>query len=259
MANDVQARPRARSPRASGHQAGDGPAARSRLRRLLAGGTEGNERLTTLTGLLLIVLLAALGITIINIGSLLWLHLFLGLLLIGPVVLKMASTGYRFMRYYTHNRRYRVKGPPEPALRLLAPLVVALTVVVFVSGVVLLFLGPGSSLRSEVVTIHKASFFGWIAVTAVHVLGHLPEIFRFLRISNESRMEMIAVRSPGGGTAPTEPALGQRLPGGTGRWLSIGTALVLGLVLAVVLIPQFSAWTGPAGAAVLHHHHHLHH
>jgi type IV secretory pathway TrbD component len=262
MANDVRARPRARRRAASELPGGAAPqASRGLFRRLTAGGTEGNERLTVITGLLLIVLLAALGITIINLGGLLWLHLFLGLLLIGPVALKMASAGYRFMRYYTHNRRYRVKGPPLPALRLLAPLVVALTAVVFISGVVLLFIGPDSSLRSDVFLIHKVSFFGWLAVTALHVLGHLPEIFRFLRISNDSRAEMIAVRSsrPRGSAEPVEPSLAQHLPGGAGRWLSISTALVLGLVLAVVLIPQFSAWTGSAGAAVLHHHHHLHH
>ncbi|MGZ4175234.1 MAG: hypothetical protein ACXVUX_03315, partial [Solirubrobacteraceae bacterium] len=70
---------------------------RSLRMRLLGGGTEGNERLTVLTGALLIVLLAVLGITIVRIGQLLWLHLFLGLVLIGPVALKLASTGYRFM------------------------------------------------------------------------------------------------------------------------------------------------------------------
>jgi hypothetical protein len=262
MANDVRTRPPARQHPASEHVADAAPkASRGLIRRLTAGGTEGNERLTVLTGLVLIVLLAGLGITIVNIGGLLWLHLFLGLLLLGPVALKMASTSYRFVRYYTHNRRYRVKGPPLPALRMLAPLVVVLTAVVFVSGVVLLFIGPDSSLRSDVFLIHKVSFFGWIAVTALHVLGHLPEIFRFLRISNDSRTEMIAVRSsrPRGSAEPVEPSLSEHLPGGAGRWLSIGTALVLGLVLAVVLIPQFSAWTGAAGAAVLHHHHHLRH
>lgn len=40
-----------------------------------------------LTGLLLIVMFAVLGVTIIHIGQLLWLHLFLGLLLLGPVAL----------------------------------------------------------------------------------------------------------------------------------------------------------------------------
>lgn len=81
--------------------------------RLLTGGTEGNERLTVVTGVLLIVLLAALGVTIVFIGRLLWWHLFLGLVLIGPVALKVGSTGYRFMRYYAAEPRYRGKGPPH--------------------------------------------------------------------------------------------------------------------------------------------------
>ena len=36
-------------------------------------------------------------------SQLLWVHLFVGMVLIGPVLLKMASTGYRFARYYTAN------------------------------------------------------------------------------------------------------------------------------------------------------------
>ena len=43
--------------------------------------------------MVLLVLFAVLGITIIRIGQLLWLHLFLGVLLVGPVALKLASTG----------------------------------------------------------------------------------------------------------------------------------------------------------------------
>lgn len=230
------------------------------MRRLIAGGTEGNERLTILAGLLLIVLFAALGITIVQIGALLWLHLFLGFLLLGPVALKMASTGYRFVLYYTHNRRYRVKGPPAPALRLLAPAVVGLTVIVFASGVVLLFIGPASSLRSDTFLVHKASFILWLGAVGLHVLGHLPEIFRFLRVSGDTRREMIAARSraaarPRGRAGTSTPLLGGHLPGGTGRWLSLGTALVLGLVLAVALIPDFGIWTGSVGTALLNHSH----
>ena len=137
---------------------------------------EGNERLTTLTGLLLIVLLAVLGVTIIRIGQLLWLHLFLGLVLIGPLALKLASTGYRFIRYYTLDAAYRRKGPPTPALRVLAPLVVLFTALVFATGVALLLLGPSS--RDPLLLLHKITFFAWLAVTALHVLGHLPEILR---------------------------------------------------------------------------------
>jgi hypothetical protein len=224
-------------------------------RGLLAGGTEGNERLTVLTGLLLIVLLAALGITIVGIGQLLWLHLFLGLVLIGPVALKLASTGYRFVRYYTANPRYQAKGPPAPALRIMAPLVVALTVIVFATGVALLFIGPGSSARSMVLLIHKVSFVAWLALTAFHVLGHLPEIARVLRASQESRRELIAGRSPGRRSAVADPQLTERVPGRGGRWLSLGSAVMIGLILAVLLIPDFATWTGAAGRVLLHHHH----
>jgi hypothetical protein len=155
------------------------PSASSRTRGLTAGGTDGNERLTAATGAMLLVLLAVLGVTIIRIGGLLWLHLFLGLLLIGPVTLKLASTGYRFVRYYTANPAYRRKGPPLLPLRLMAPIVVLTTVVVFASGVALLFVGPSS--RQTLLPIHKISFFVWLGFTGVHVLAHLPSILPALR------------------------------------------------------------------------------
>ena len=103
-------------------------------------------------------------------------HLFVGLLLLGPVALKLGSTGYRFTRYYTHDKAYRRAGPPVPVLRLIAPIVVLSTVGVFASGLVLLLAGPSS--RGQWLLIHKASFIVWVAVTAVHVLGHLPGIAR---------------------------------------------------------------------------------
>ena len=77
---------------------------------LSTGGTGGNELLTVQIGAVLFVGLAVLGVTIVRIGQLTWLHLFLGLLLIGPVVLKMSSTGYRFARYYTGDAAYRAQG-----------------------------------------------------------------------------------------------------------------------------------------------------
>ena len=53
-----------------------------RGRPFLGGGIDGNERLTAVAGVLLLVLFAVIGVTIIRIGQLLWLHLFLGLLAI---------------------------------------------------------------------------------------------------------------------------------------------------------------------------------
>ena len=137
--------------------------------------------------------------TIVRIGQLLWLHLFLGMLLIGPVLLKLASTGYRFARYYTANPAYRRKGPPATPMRLLAPLVVLSTVVVFGSGVALLFAGPSS--RGTLFPIHKLSFFAWLAFTGVHVLGHLADLPAPLRADYGGAGEGLAGLS--------EPATGE--------------------------------------------------
>ena len=154
--------------------------------------------------------------------------MFLGILLIPPIALKMASTGYRFVRYYTSNLRYRSKGAPPAILRLIAPIVVASTMVVFASGVALLLLGPSS--RGSLLLIHKASFFVWIAVTAIHVLGHLSDLPQALKTKHELQREL-----DGYGT------------GSAGRILSLSGALVAGVVLAILYVPQFGPW--------LHAHH----
>jgi len=191
----------------------------------LAGGTAGNEQLTAATGVVLLVLLAALGVTIVRIGGLLNAHMFLGMLLIGPVALKLASTGYRFARYYTADPRYRAKGPPPVTMRLMAPVVVISTVVVFASGVALLFAGPGD--RGTLTPIHKASFVLWLGVTGLHVLGHLAEL-------------PLALRRPA--SAPGDRPWDDGGAGRGARALLLAGALVGGLVLALVTESQFPVW-----------------
>jgi hypothetical protein len=204
--------------------AGGGRRARaSRRERLTGGGTSGNELLTNAVGATLLVLLAVIGITILRIGQLLWVHLFVGMVLLPPVLLKLSSTGYRFFRYYTGNPRYRSKGAPELALRLIAPMVVLSTAVVLVTGVALLFAGPSE--RSTLLPIHKDSFFVWAAFMVVHVLGHLPSIPAALRVDY-------------GASA----GLSSDVTGRAGRMLALAGALVAGLVLAVLVIPEFAAW-----------------
>ncbi len=182
-----------------------------------------NETLTTYTGAALIVLLAVLGLTIVALGRLLWMHLFLGLLLVGPLALKMASTGYRFVRYYTHDATYRRKGPPAPALRALAPIVVASTLVVMGTGVALLLVGPSS--RSTLLPIHKISFIVWVAVTAIHVLAHLP--------ATAGALGVHLTPDPRPAPKPARPLAA----GGT-----LAAAIVIGLVFALLLIPDFAPW-----------------
>jgi hypothetical protein len=193
-------------------------------KRLTGGGVEGNERLTAATGVLLIALLAALGVTILRIGPLISEHLFLGLLLIPPIVLKLGSTGYRFARYYTSDPVYRERGAPPIALRLMAPVVVLTSVAVFATGVALLAVGPGSSdtLRG----LHKASFIAWVAFTSLHVLGHLPDIQKTFLTKHGGRVEYNDLAA-----------------GRTGRSIALVGALLGGVVLAIVLIPHFGAWS----------------
>ncbi len=139
----------------------------------LRGGVAGNARLTGSVAAALLILLAAEGLTIPLIGRLLGPHIFIGLLLIPPVALKMASTGYRFARYYTGDPAYVGKGPPRLPMRLLAPGVVLTTLALFGTGVALAFSSPPSN---TLVFAHKLSFIAWIAFMTLHVLGHLVEV-----------------------------------------------------------------------------------
>jgi hypothetical protein len=207
-------------------------------RAFFGGGVDGNEQLTAMMGVILILLFAVLGVTILRIGQLIWLHLFLGLLLLGPVLLKMVSTGYRFARYYLRKALYVAKGPPVLALRAMGPLLVISTVVVFASGIVLMFDGPRG--RATPLLIHKASFIVWLALFGLHLLAHVPGLPHTLR----------AVRLASGESSSLD---GLGSAGDAGRWVALLGALVGGVVLAVVLIPHFSLWTAPG--AFPHHHH----
>ena len=141
---------------------------RVRYRRLL-GGAAGNARLTALAGALLLVLLAVEGATIPFLGALLSVHIFVGMLLLGPVALKLASIGYRFARYYAGGREYVELGPPAPLMRVLvAPVLVLTTLTLFGSGVALLV----SPHRGAALGLHKASFVVWFGACAIHVFGY---------------------------------------------------------------------------------------
>jgi hypothetical protein len=139
-------------------------------------GVAGNARLTGAAAVVLLVLLAAEGATIPFVGQLVGPHVFIGMLLVPPVLLKLASTGYRFVRYYAGSPRYRYKGPPSLLMRVLAPGVVLSTVALFATGIALALAGPEGS--DQMKFLHKASFIAWFGLMAIHVLGHLLELPR---------------------------------------------------------------------------------
>lgn len=182
---------------------------------------EANSRITAGAGALLFVLLAAEGVTILRVRGLLSAHVFIGMLLIPPVLVKLASTGWRFARYYSGTPAYVRKGPPPPLLRLLGPAVVVLTVAVFASGVALV-LAP-SAAGGRLLLIHKASFVLWFAVTAIHVLGHLLETARLAPLDWLRRSR-------------------RQVTGAVARqWLLVGS-LVVGAVLGAAMLGPTSSY-----------------
>jgi hypothetical protein len=180
----------------------------NRLERLFRGGSSANEQLTAIVAAILIVLLAVEGATLLNLTSLLTVHAFVGMLLIPVVALKLASTGWRMLRYYRNADEYVLRGPPHVALRVLvSPVLILSTIVLFGTGVVLLVRGET---RGTMVGLHKASFIVWVSAFGIHVLVHLFDLLR---------------------------ALHRRIPGLTTRVAVVAATLVAGGILAVETLP----------------------
>jgi hypothetical protein len=186
------------------------------------GGITGNYRLTAMTGALLLVLFALELGTTPFLSSLRVEHVFIGFVLVPVVTLKLFSTFYRFVRYYTGSAAYRAAGPPVIVLRALGPVVILSSVVLLGSGVVLIVIGHG---HTTVYTVHVVSFVVWAAAMGLHVLGHLRTT---ARVAPADRRE-------------------RDVPGATQRRTAVGVSLLAGLVLGVATLPLATGW---------HHHRH---
>ncbi len=200
-------------------------------------GVASNSRITGALAAVLFVGLFVEGCTLLlGVGNLLVLHVFVGFLLVPPVLAKLGSTTFRMGRYYLNDRRYRRKGPPHPILRVLGPLVGISTVAVFATGIALVVVGrdDGRNLNEW----HRLSFIVWVVLMTVHVLGHLVETARL------SAADWL----------PGWP----RVTGLAARRSLVVATLVAGLVLGMLSI----GWThdrlgGPGPNRVgLHHVHH---
>ena len=177
---------------------------------------------------MLLVLLAAEGVTILRVRELLSPHVFIGMLLVPPVLLKIASTTWRFVRYYRGAAAYRRKGPPQLLLRLLGPGVVILTLVLLASGVGLLLVSR--AWLPLLLKVHKASFVLWFGAMTIHVLGHLGEVFRLA-----PRDWLRRTRSDVTGAGPRQ-------------WL-IAASLVAGAMLGFLLLGHVGHWLALAHGA----------
>jgi len=186
------------------------------------GGTAGNEVLTATTAVALTLLLLAEGITILRLDGLRTMHMFIGLVLIPPILLKLGSTGYRMVKYYAGSSPYRRKGPPALPMRLLAPVLVLATVGVFATGVWLLLLGHRSD---TVLLLHKASFIVWGAVFGVHFLVYLQRMLRSVADGWRRSGRM-------------------RVPGSGARAMLLAASLGGGVALGLALLGTITSWHG---------------
>ena len=131
-----------------------------------------NERLTALTGALLFACLVAIAASVLYLPVWLPVHYLVGFLAIPPVAVKLASTGYRFARYYTHDPRYREAGAPSPVLRfVVAPVLVISTVVVFATGIELWLFAV--RFGSWWMSAHTLSAVVFMIAAVAHLLSHL--------------------------------------------------------------------------------------
>src|SRR5437870_5111244 len=75
----------------------------------------GNERMTALVGVVLLVLILIELMSAAILRVLLSVHVFVGVLLVGPLAVKLGSTFSRFLRYYTRSPAFVRRGPPRLA------------------------------------------------------------------------------------------------------------------------------------------------
>jgi hypothetical protein len=183
---------------------------------------DGNERLTASVGLVLIALtVIELATLLLGLQRFLSLHVFVGIVLLPPVALKLASTGWRFTRYYTRAAAYRAKGAPQLVMRLMAPLLVAATIVLFGSGVAMGFL-HGHSLRLAR-QLHGPASVVWMLLVGVHVLVYLK---RALVSSKED----------------VDPTSRSAVRGASARNLILAAAVLTGLVVGLGTITVQHRW-----------------
>jgi hypothetical protein len=139
-----------------------------------AAGVVGNERMTAQAGALLLILSALVTATAGYAHGLLPIHIFVGVLFLGPLAEMLGTTGYRFLRFYTGAAAFVRRGRPRLALRILAPLLLVSTLLVVTSGLALLWAGSG------LLVLHVFTALFWLPIIALHAFAHTPSILRLI-------------------------------------------------------------------------------
>ena len=187
---------------------------------------EANARLTGTAGIVILLLLIAELVTVVlGAASVLSLHVAIGLILVPPVLVKLASTTWRMVNYYLGAAAYQHRGPPPTLARVLGPILSAAIVLVLISGIALI-LGP-SSLHRAALSVHKVTFYLALLLIVWHLAMHLSQTLGLAaRDWVNRRSAALVVRA---------------------RWTAIGGSVLFGALLAVTLAGHAESY--------MHHYH----
>ena len=184
----------------------------------------GNERMTALAGAVLLVLILVELVSAVLLRTLLSVHVFVGVLLAGPLVVKLGSTGNRFLHYYTRSPAFVRRGPPRLALRVMAPLLIATTLVVIGSGIGLVVTGPRHA--GPLLPLHGFSVLVWFPLIVVHVFAY---IWRVPRLVADDWSNPSAEQAPG-----------------RGRRLGVNFGVLMLSAIAAILLRSFCRTASPS-------------
>ena len=218
------------------------------------GGPAGNARLTAWTGLVLLVGFAVEGVTLVAMHQLISVHILVGALLVPPVLLKTATTGWRIVRYYLNSKPYKRSGPPPLVLRVLGPLVIGLTLGALASGLWLIVTGPEGRVPTFAVlgfgiswlTVHQAFVIGWFVVMTVHVLGRTVPALRTVtngRFALRGVPDVTERLTGTRGTTAHADTGTARPAGGSVRAAAVVLAVAVGVVGGIVVVGAAGDWT----------------
>lgn len=183
----------------------------------------GNERIIALAGAVLLVLILAEIVIAANLHTLMPVHIFVGVLLTFPLFLKIGSTGYRFLKYYTGSPAFIHKGPPRLEMRLLAPLLLIASLSLVTSGITLALLGPTNALSVWVLRLHALSVICWLPLLALHVGAYIWRVPRLIIADWRTRITPL-------------------VPGRGWRYSITFVTLLAGAIAAALLLPATASW-----------------
>lgn len=206
-------------------------------------GVAGNARLTSLAGVVLLALITVQVVSAVFFALLVDnvtlpvgplydvvrpVHFFVGFMLMPLIAIKLASTGYRFAKYYTRNPAYHRAGPPRAVPRLIAPVLIGSAIILVASGVEMWSYQNQFSLAWT--AIHNVAAFTFVSVVALHIVLHIRDAHRDA-----------AADLAGAPASSNPPAVGPP-PGAITRRALIGGGVAFGAVLGV----GASSWPLPA-------------